>query len=76
MEAAIDRLEAAISKWENYCRNVKTLSYQYLTILKLLAVLLRLMIRCLGDFDYLISTHQLELDQSQTLEKLESFHFN
>ena len=32
---------------------------------------------CLGDFDQnLISSHQFDLDQSQTFDQLASFHFN
>jgi len=75
MKAAIDRLEATISKWENRYRDEKTLPYQCLTISDTSSYIDETHESwCLGDFDQdSISTYQFELDQSQILNKLASF---
>ena len=73
----LDRLEGKLSKLENIYRNEETLSYQCLTIPDTSSHIDETTESwCLWDFDQdSISTHQLELDQSQTLDRLASFHF-
>jgi len=77
MKAAINRLEAANRKGENHCRNKETLPYQCSTIPDTSNHIDEPHESWhLGDFDQdSISTYQLELDQSQTMDKLASFYF-
>jgi len=77
MEAAIDMLEAKLRKLENHYMNEKTLSYKCLNIPDTFSHIDETHESwCHGDFDQdSISKHQLELDKSQILDKLASFHF-
>jgi len=75
MEVVIDRLEAKLIKLENCYKNEKIFPYQRLTIPDTSSHINETYKSwCLGDFDQdLILTHQLELDQFQTLDKIDKF---
>ena len=77
MEAAINRLEATNRKGRTIVGMRKFFLINVRPSLTLLAILMETHESwCFGDFDQdSISTHQLELDQSQTLDKLARFDF-
>ena len=75
---SIDRLEERISQLENMYRNERTLPTQSLTIPVFPSHVDRNQESwCLGNLNQdSISSHHLELDRYQTIDKLASFHFN